>query len=144
MYALSTHNPGSGGGLGDVSLLGGFSLQTLLLMGAGGVILYFLFFGQPAKVRRGKLKEAEREYKARRKTIKRTYKRWGVKAESGSGHRKVKQPMSGVEREVVEALRGQGAGWGRAVAAVRKAKAGGASTGSFEPLFRAALEEVRR
>lgn len=75
----------TGSGLGQIDLstvIGGFSVQTLLLMGAGAVILYYILFSSPgAKQRR--VRTGERKLTTERskyqKRIAAIEKRYGVR-----------------------------------------------------------------
>lgn len=75
-------------GLGQVdlsSVFGGFSLQTILLFGLGGLILYYLLFSSPgAKVRKTRRGERaiERERSAHEKRIAAIERRYAVKRKS--------------------------------------------------------------
>lgn len=75
IQASASHPMRQAGGLGDISLFGDFSLQTLALMGVGLYIGAVLLFGPDAKERRSKLREADAEYRERRRQIKKEYPR---------------------------------------------------------------------
>ena len=77
------------------SVFGGFSLQTILLLGAGGLILYYFLFSSPSaktrKTRRGE-RALEGERTAHQKRMAAIERRYGVqrkmtKVVRGSGGR---------------------------------------------------------
>ena len=75
-------------GLGQVdlsSVFGGFSLQTVLLFGLGGLVLYYLLFSSPSaktrKTRRGE-RALESERTAYQKRVAAIERRYGVRSKS--------------------------------------------------------------